>query len=147
MHLFSTPVECRECGATVDDPTVDRCPECGALLKERRTPSRLAGVEQRYGHLRFLIGFLRFLGISLVVVGGLVLLFAAGEVTAITLVGLAFGVLIGAAALFAVAAFFTLAIDIEENTRATFRMQQLDQQDRHTERKRTSASDRPAPES
>jgi hypothetical protein len=146
MHLFATPVECRECGATVTDPTVDRCPDCGALLKERRTPGRLAGVEQRYGQLRFLIGTIRFLGVVVLLVGALVLLFTAGEVTALTLVGLAMGVMVGAVALFAVAAFFTIALDIEENTRAAFRMQQLIHEDRQTRQKQPSASDRPTSE-
>src|SRR5215210_3997378 len=77
MHLFSTPVQCTRCGTVVDDPTVDRCPKCGNLLKERRTPSRIAGVERRYGQLRFLVG-----------------------------------------------ALIEVALDIEENTRAAFRLQQ-----------------------
>ncbi len=45
LHLFSTPVQCTRCGTVVDDPTVDKCPKCGNLLKERRTPRRLAGVK------------------------------------------------------------------------------------------------------
>lgn len=127
LHLFATPVECTTCGTVVDDPKVDRCPGCGSLLKERRTPSRLAGVERRYGHLRFLSGFLRFLGAVTVLVGGLVFfsIFGSGEVTPMGGLFVLLGALVGAVAMFATAAFFDVAIDVEENTRATFRVQQL----------------------
>lgn len=127
LHLFATPVECTTCGTVVDDPKADRCPGCGSLLKERRTPSRLAGVERRYGHLRFLSGFLRFLGAATVLVGGLVFfsVLGGGEVTPVGGLFLLLGSLVAAVAMFAGAAFFDVAIDVEENTRATFRVQQL----------------------
>ncbi len=127
FHLFATPVECTHCGTVVDDPTADRCPDCKELLKERRAPRRLAGVEQRYGSLRFLLGFLRFLGVITLLVGGLIFFSGLGSdrvsyaQTLLTLLG----TLTAAAAMFAIAAFFDLATDMEENTRAVFRVQQL----------------------
>jgi predicted RNA-binding Zn-ribbon protein involved in translation (DUF1610 family) len=126
LHLFATPVECTHCGTVVDDPKLDRCPKCGALLMERRTPGRLAGVERRYGHLRFLLGFLRFLGVITVLVGLLVFFSAMGgdrSSYAQSLMAL-LGTIVAAVVMFSVAAFFELAIDLEENTRAAFRVQQ-----------------------
>lgn len=126
IHLFSTPVECTHCGTVVDDPTVDRCPNCQKLLRERRTPSRLAGVERRYGNVRFMIGVLRFLAVITVLVGILVFAFATGsEGVSLPqrLLTLAGTVLI-AVIFFSVAAFFEVVLDIEENSRATFRVQQ-----------------------
>lgn len=125
IHLFSTPVQCTQCGTVVDDPTVDKCPQCHTLLRERRTPSRLAGVERRYGNLRFLLGLLRFLGIVTILVGILVFLFSDDSV-AWTIRLLSFlGAVMTASALFVIAALFDVALDVEENTRATFRVQQL----------------------
>lgn len=125
IHLFSTPVECTHCGTVVDDPTVDKCPQCGSLLRERRTPSRLAGVERRYGNLRFLLGLVRFLGIVTLLVGVLVLLFSDDSVAwTIRLLSPLIAALL-ACGLFVIAALFDVALDVEENTRATFRMQQL----------------------
>lgn len=125
LHLFSTPVQCTHCGTVVDDPKVDKCPNCGNLLRERRTPSRLAGVERRYGQLRFLLSFLRFLGVITVLVGALLFIFSDDstpwEVRLITMLG---AVLI-AVTLFVVAALLDVALDLEENTRATFRVQQM----------------------
>lgn len=123
MHLFSTPIECTQCGTVVDDPTVDKCPKCGNLLKERRTPSRLAGVPRRYGQLRLLLGLLRFLGVVTLAVGVLLFLFSdeSVEVRVVSLLG---GVLL-ASGLFVVAAMMDVILDVEENTRATFRLQQL----------------------
>lgn len=125
MHLFATPVECTQCGTVVDDPTIDKCPTCGALLKERRTPARLAGVERKYGNIRFLLGFLRFLAIITLLVGGLVVLFGDDSVpwTMRLLSGL--GALLISAGLLVVAALFEVALDVEENTRAAFRVQQM----------------------
>jgi predicted RNA-binding Zn-ribbon protein involved in translation (DUF1610 family) len=124
MHLFATPVQCTNCGTVVDNPIVDRCPKCGNLLRERRTPSRLAGVERRYGQLRVLIGLLRFLGVITVVVGVLLFMYAE-EATLWTdrIMDLLATILI-AAALFVVAALIDVALDVEENTRSTFRLQQ-----------------------
>ena len=79
IHLFSTPVQCTRCGTVVEDPTVDKCPQCGELLKERRNPSRLAGVPRRYGQMRVLIGVLRFLGVIVFALGVMVFLFAGEE--------------------------------------------------------------------
>jgi hypothetical protein len=127
MHLFSTPVECTHCGSVVDDPTVDRCPGCNRLLRERRTPSRLAGVERRYGNVRFLLGALRFVGVITVLVALLVFFFATGDdgVTLGSRVAILMGSLLIGMAFFTIAAFFEVALDIEENTRASFRVQQM----------------------
>ena len=127
MHLFSTPTECTQCGTVVDDPTADKCPNCGALLKERRTPSRLAGVERRYGNVRLIVRVLRFTGIAIALIGLLIFFFGLGEAEFFwgnALLVLA-GSIFAAIAIFAVTAVFLVAIDIEENTRATFRLQQL----------------------
>jgi hypothetical protein len=125
IHLFSTPVQCTHCGTVVDDPTVDKCPNCGNLLKERRTPSRVAGVQRRYGQLRFMIGLLRLLGVVTLVLAILIFLFSP-EATPWSTRGLVLlgGVLL-AVGLFVVSTVIDVAIDVEENTRATFRMQQL----------------------
>lgn len=127
MHLFSTPTQCTSCGTVVEDPTVDRCPNCSELLKERRAPRRIAGVERRYGNLRVLLGFLRFMGVITALVGLLVLAFSVTDdgisVTGRILITL--GSLVGAVIIFAVAAFFDVAMDVEENTRSSVRMQQL----------------------
>lgn len=126
LHLFSTPVQCTRCGTVVDDPTVDKCPKCGNLLKERRTPRRLAGVETRYGGLRTLLGALRFLGVLVLLMGGLVLFGTLGDDgqsgTQSALIFVSSVVV--AMLLFAIAGVFVLMMDIEENTRSSFRMQQ-----------------------
>lgn len=123
IHLFSTPVQCTHCGTVVDDPTLDKCPNCGSLLKERRTPSRLAGVPRRFGQLRLLLGTLRFLGVVVIAVGVLLFLFGDDDVT------VRLGSLLGSAlitvGLFVIAAVMEIMLDIEENTRASFRLQQL----------------------
>jgi hypothetical protein len=126
IHLFSTPTECTHCGTVVDDPKVDRCPKCSELLRERRTPGRLVGVEKRYGNLRFLMGALRFLGVVIALVSVLSFVFMLGDVAALpqaltTLLG---GVS-AAFVIFTVVAFFDVALDVEENTRASFRLQQM----------------------
>ncbi|HEX2202763.1 MAG TPA: hypothetical protein VHG91_05685 [Longimicrobium sp.] len=127
LHLFSTPVQCTQCGTVVDDPTVDRCPKCGALLKERRAPRRLAGVEQRYGMLRVLLGVMRFLGVIVVVLGGMIFFSTLGEdgLSGSTSTAILVGAVVVAVALFALAGMFDLLIDMEENTRSSFRLQQL----------------------
>jgi len=151
MHLFSTPVECTNCGTVVDDPRVDHCPNCHALLRERRTPSRLAGVEKRYGGLRFLLGFLRFLGIATLLIGGLVFAYGIGgedttpQMGALTLLG----TVLASVVMFAVASFFEVTLDMEENTRATFRVQQmllehLQGEEPHPHPDAASSSGRPA---
>lgn len=124
LHLFPTPVECKNCGTVVDDPSTDHCPNCGKLLKERRTPSRLAGVERKYENLRLLLGFVRFLGVITGLVGVLLFIFAedgfplSGRV--LTMLG---AVLVGTG-LFVAAALIEIVADLEENSRASFRMQQ-----------------------
>lgn len=123
IHLFSTPVECTQCGTVVNDPTVDKCPNCGSLLKERRTPSRLAGVPRRYGQLRFLLGTLRFLGVVVIAVGLLLFIFGDEEVMARLVYLLASA--LTAVAMFVIAALIEIMLDVEENTRASFRLQQL----------------------
>ncbi len=127
LHLFSTPVQCTQCGTTVDDPTVDRCPKCGALLKERRAPRRLAGVDERYGSLRVLLGIMRFLGIMVLLVGGLIFFSSLGEdrTTATNSTLILLGAVVVSVALFAVAGMFDLLMDVEENTRSSFRLQQM----------------------
>lgn len=125
MHLFSTPVECHNCGTVVDDPTVDKCPQCSQLLKERRTPARLAGVERKYGNIRFLLGALRFLGVITLLVGVLLLVFSDAGVPWTVRVASVLGAVLLAVSMFVIAAFFDVALDIEENTRANFRMQQM----------------------
>ena len=123
IHLFSTPVECTHCGTVVDDPTVDKCPNCGNLLKERRNPSRLAGVQRRYGRLRFLLGTLRFLGVVVIAVGLLTFIFGEGEVVERLMAVLSAALV--TAGLFVIAAFIEIMLDVEENTRASFRLQQM----------------------
>lgn len=125
LHLFPTPVECKNCGNVVKDPSTDRCPKCGELLMERRTPSRLAGVERKYENLRLLLGFVRFLGVITALVGILIFLFAAEDgfslgARMLTMLG---AILIGTA-LFVVSALIEILADLEENSRASFRMQQ-----------------------
>ena len=127
LHLFSTPVQCTQCGTVVDDPVQDRCPGCGSILKERRAPRRLAGVEERYRTLRILLASLRFLGMMVLLIGGMAFFGSLGDpdmrgLQGITILLAAFVV---AVALFAMASFFDMAMDLEENTRATFRLQQL----------------------
>lgn len=123
IHLFSTPVQCTQCGTVVDDPTVDKCPKCGSLLKERRTPSRLAGVPRRFGQLRFLLATLRFLGVVVIAIGLLLFLFGDDGLT-VRLWSLLGGAVI-TVGLFVIAAFIEIMLDVEENTRASFRLQQL----------------------
>ena len=127
FYLFSTPVQCTQCGTSVDDPTADRCPKCGSLLKERRAPRRLAGVGERYGSLRLLLSVMRFLGAIVLLVGGLIFFSSLGEgaITATQSTLLLVGVVVVAVALFAVAGAFELMMDMEENTRSSFRLQQL----------------------
>jgi len=127
LHLFSTPLQCTQCGTVVDDPVTDRCPGCGALLKERRAPRRLAGVEERYRSLRLLLASLRFLAVMVLLIGAMAFIGTLGDTTrgpleGITMLLAAFVVTV---ALFAMAAFFDMAMDLEENTRATFRLQQM----------------------
>lgn len=129
MHLFSTPVQCTQCGTVVNDPTLDRCPNCSALLKERRTPHRVAGVERRYGSLRILLSVLRFFGIITAAIGVLVFAFGTGtgpgELPPLAGLSILLGSILSAISLFAFAAMFGVLIDIEENTRSTFRVQQM----------------------
>lgn len=124
MHLFATPIQCTHCGTVVDNPVVDRCPNCGNLLRERRTPSRLAGVERRYSQLRVLIGLLRFLGVITVIAGVLIFMYAEEATLWTDRVMDLLGTILIAAALFVVAALIDVALDVEENTRSTFRLQQ-----------------------
>ena len=124
MHLFATPVQCTQCGTVVDDPTVDKCPKCGSLLKERRTPARLAGVERRYGQLRFLLGVLRFLGVITIASALLLFMFSDAQDLPQRILSLLGGALV-ATGLFVLAALIEVALDIEENTRSTFRVQQM----------------------
>jgi predicted RNA-binding Zn-ribbon protein involved in translation (DUF1610 family) len=124
LHLFPTPVECKKCGTVVNDPSTDRCPNCGELLMERRTPSRLAGVERKYENLRLLLGFVRFLGVITALVGILVFLFVEeGFPIGARLLTMLGAMLIGTG-LFVIGALIEILADLEENSRASFRMQQ-----------------------
>ena len=124
FHFFPTPTECKNCGAVVDDPTTKHCPKCGKLLKERRTPSRLAGVERKYENLRVLLAFVRFMGIATALFGGLIFLFADDSVELIVRVATLFGTLLLGTCLFVIATLIEIVADLEENTRAIFRVQQ-----------------------
>jgi len=73
--------------------------------------------------LRFLLGTLRFLGVIVIAIG--LLTFILGEEdTMARLTSLLAAALI-TAGLFVVAAFMEIMLDVEENTRASFRLQQL----------------------
>ena len=127
LHLFSKPVQCTQCGTTVDDPTVERCPNCSALLKERRAPRRLAGVEQRYGSFRMLLALMRFLGVIILMLGALVFFagLGSGEGNTQQNTVLLVGAIVLTVVLFAAAGLFELLMDMEENTRSSFRLQQM----------------------
>lgn len=124
FHFFPTPTECKNCGAVVDDPSTKHCPSCGKLLKERRTPSRLAGVERKYENLRVLLAFVRFMAVATVLFGGLIFLFAEDPVPFVMRVSLLFGAMLLGTCLFVVATLIEIVADLEENTRAIFRVQQ-----------------------
>jgi predicted RNA-binding Zn-ribbon protein involved in translation (DUF1610 family) len=124
LHLFPTPVECKNCGTVVNDPSTDHCPNCGKLLMERRTPSRLAGVERKYENLRLLLGFVRFLGLATGLVGILLFIFADDSFSLVGRVLTVLGALLIGTGLFVVAALIEIVADLEENSRASFRMQQ-----------------------
>lgn len=126
LHLFATPVQCTQCGTTVEDPSVQRCPNCGARLKERRAPRRLAGVEARYGSLRVLLGIMRFLGVIVFAVGALVFFSGLGDRSSSSQSAILFvGSILVAVVFLAAAGLFELLIDVEENTRSSFRLQQM----------------------
>lgn len=124
LHLFSTPTECKNCGTIVDDPSTDHCPNCGKLLKERRTPGRLAGVERKYENLRVLLAFVRFMGVITGFVGVLVFFFADDSFSLIGRMMTLLGSLLVGTGLFVVGMLIEIVADIEENTRASFRVQQ-----------------------
>ncbi|HEV7591381.1 MAG TPA: hypothetical protein VGO40_24925 [Longimicrobium sp.] len=127
LHLFSTPVQCTQCGTTVEDPSVQSCPKCGARLKERRAPRRLAGVEQRYSSLRVLLGIMRFLGVIVFAIGALIFFSSLGTSrTSASQSGALFvGAILIAVVFLAAAGLFELLIDVEENTRSSFKLQQM----------------------
>jgi DNA-directed RNA polymerase subunit RPC12/RpoP len=127
LHLFSTPVQCTQCGTTVEDPSVERCPNCGSRLKERRAPRRLAGVEQRYGSLRVLLGIMRFLGVIVFAIGALIFFSSLGtsRTSAQQSGALFVGGILVAVVFLAAAGLFELLIDVEENTRSSFKLQQM----------------------
>ena len=124
LHLFPTPVECKNCGEVVDDPSLDHCPNCGKLLMERRTPSRLAGVERKYENLRLLLGFVRFLGVITGLVGILIFIFADEAIPLVARLLTLLATLLIGTGLFVVAQMIEMIADLEENSRASFRMQQ-----------------------
>jgi predicted RNA-binding Zn-ribbon protein involved in translation (DUF1610 family) len=126
LHLFSTPVQCTQCGTTVEDPSVQSCPKCGARLKEGRAPRRLAGVEQRYGSLRVLLGIMRFLGVIVFAIGALIFFSSLGDSRSASQTGALFvGSILIAVVFLAAAGLFELLIDVEENTRSSFKLQQM----------------------
>lgn len=108
----------------MDDPSVDHCPNCGKLLMERRTPSRLAGVERKYENLRLLLGFVRFLGIATGLVGLLLFIFADDSMALVARVLTLLGTILIGTSLFVVATLIEILADLEENSRASFRIQQ-----------------------
>ncbi len=124
LRLFPTPVDCKNCGTIVDDSATGHCPNCGRPLRERRTPRRLAGVEPRHENLRLLLGFVRFLGVITASVGILIFLFADASVSLVGRVLTMLGAVLVGTGLFVVAALIEIVADLEENTRATFRIQQ-----------------------
>jgi hypothetical protein len=84
-------------------------------------------VDERYGSLRVLLGIMRFLGIMVLLVGGLIFFSSLGEdrTTATQSTLLLLGAVVVSVALFAVAGMFELLMDVEENTRSSFRLQQM----------------------
>lgn len=124
FHFFPTPTECKNCGAVVDDPATKHCPQCGKLLKERRTPSRLAGVERKYENLRVLLAFVRFMALATALFGGLIFLFAEDTVPLLLRASFLFGAMLLGTCLFVVTTLIEIVADLEENTRAIFRVQQ-----------------------
>lgn len=124
LHLFPTPVECKNCGATIDDAQVDHCPTCGELLKERRTPSRLAGVERKYENFRLLLAFFRFVGVIVGVLGLLVFFFAEDSLSLAWRAATMLGAILTGIGFLLVAATLEIIADLEENSRATFRVLQ-----------------------
>jgi hypothetical protein len=83
----------------------------------------LAGVPRRFGQLRFLLGTLRLLGVAVFSVG--ILLFLFNDDTLTVRLGSLLGGALIAVCLFVVAACIEIMLDLEENTRASFRLQQL----------------------
>jgi predicted RNA-binding Zn-ribbon protein involved in translation (DUF1610 family) len=124
FHFFPTPVECKNCGAVVDDPSTQHCPKCGKLLMERRTPSRLAGVERKYENLRVLLAFVRFMGIATALFGALMFLFFDDSIDLFVRLSILFGGMLLGTCLFVIATLIEIVADLEENTRAIFRVQQ-----------------------
>jgi hypothetical protein len=91
---------------------------------ERRTPSRLAGVERKYENLRLLLGFVRFLGVITALVGILVFLFVEeGFPIGARLLTMLGAILVGTG-LFVISALIEILADLEENSRASFRVEQ-----------------------
>lgn len=123
LHLFPTPIECPKCGFVSDDPASDHCPKCGALLMERRNPSRLAGVEQKYRGLRILLPALRLLGAVAALTGILVFIFADdGWGILARFLSLLIGILVGAG-FFVASTLIRVIADLEETSRASFSVQ------------------------
>jgi uncharacterized membrane protein YeaQ/YmgE (transglycosylase-associated protein family) len=87
----------------------------------------VAGVEKRYGGLRALLNFLRFLGIITLLLGVLVFAYGLGDerVTMQSSIMSLVATVVGAVVILAVSAFFEVVLDMEENTRAGFRVQQM----------------------
>ncbi len=90
---------------------------------ERRTPSRLAGVERKYNSLRILLPAVRFLGAITMLVGVLVFLIGDDSLGFAQrgLIMLA-AILVGTGLLVASALIRILA-DLEDNSRASFSVQ------------------------
>lgn len=95
---------------------------------ERRTPSRLAGVERKYENLRLLLGFVRFMGVITALVGILLFLFADAALPLVSRLLLLLATVLIGTGLFVVAALIEIIADLEENSRASFRIQQAMQE-------------------
>src|SRR5262249_50780740 len=82
---------------------------------------------QRYGSFRVLLGVMRFLGVIVLLIGALVFFSGLGDsrASASQSTALLVGAVVIAVVLFAAAGLFELLIDVEENTRSSFRLQQL----------------------
>ncbi len=124
LHLFPTPVECKKCGTIVDDPSADHCPSCGTLLMERRTPSRIAGVERKYENFRLLLAVLRFIGIITILVGVLFFFFVDAALSLPWRLLAMTGSIVMGVVFMLVAATIGIMADLEENSRAIFHVLQ-----------------------
>jgi hypothetical protein len=83
-------------------------------------------VEERHASFKLLLGAMRFLGIIVLMVGGLIFFsgLGNGRTSAAQTTALLMASIVICVVLFAAAGLFDLLIDVEENTRSSFRLQQ-----------------------